>query len=611
MVVSSRVLALASFVLLIQAASAQSDRASWRERWEATAVRIPMRDGVKLHTVFFVPKDKEGPFPILMERTPYGAGTAGEPPNWTTPKLVEAGYVFAYQDVRGTGQSEGTFIDVRPILPAGRAGTDESTDTYDTIEYLVKNVPGNSGRVGLWGISYPGFYAGAGAVRGHPALKAVSPQAPVNDWFLGDDVHHRGAFFLQETFDFIQFFNVPRGAEPVSIDRRGVSAYDFFLRAGPLATYDEKFFMGEMPYWQELVENDTYNAYWKERALWRSFRDVSCAVLTVGGWFDKEDMWGALNLYKAAETQNPGIHNHLVMGPWSHGGWADRGGSSLSRLAFGSPTSNWYRDNVEFPFFERFLRGDEGVPAVPEATMFETGANVWRTFPQWPPKGRVPRSAFLHSKGGLAWMRPSGAGATAYVYDPAKPTPYLADFETNRRAPGDWLARDQRFLDARKDQATFRMAPFDKDLRVAGPIDAEMWITTTGTDADLVVQIIDEYPKGTPHRDARGEPMDGYQLMVRGEIIRAKFRDSWEKPSPIVPGKPTRVRLQLNDVLHTFQKGHRLVVRVQSAWFPIADRNPNAFVSRAQAKESDFVPATIRVLSGGDHASRVTFGELR
>lgn len=602
-------LVLAALVLSASAAP-QTPRPQWQDQWDAFETMVAMRDGKKLHTVYFVPKGKPGPFPILMERTPYGAGSANRPPQRTTPKLVEAGYILAFQDVRGTGSSEGDFIDVRPLLAKGKPGTDESTDTYDTVEWLVKNVQKNNGRVGLWGISYPGFYAGAGGVRSHPALKAISPQAPVNDWFLGDDVHHRGAFFLQETFDFMIFFNTPRGVQPPRIDRQGLSAYDFFLRAGALSNYDAKFLKGAIPYWQELMENDTYNQYWKDRALWRSFRDVGCAVLTVGGWFDKEDLWGALNLYKAGEKQNPRTPNYLVMGPWSHGQWAGRGGASLGDFAWGSPTGTWYQENVEFPFFERYLRGDDKVKAPAEATVFETGANEWRTFSAWPPKEAKTTSLYLDRGRTISWTKPAAAGRETYVNDPSRPTPYLADYQTSRRAPGDWLAKNQAFLEARTDTVTFRSQPLAADTRIAGPIFADMWITTTGTDCDLVVQLIDEFPSDTDAKKPNGESMAGVQMMVRGEIMRAKFRNSWEKPEPLPINTPVRVRFELNDALHTFKKGHRIAVRVMSNWFPIADRNPNTFVSRTKATDADFKSATISILTGNIQPSRIEFGAL-
>ncbi|MFZ4508488.1 MAG: CocE/NonD family hydrolase [Fimbriimonas sp.] len=586
--------------------------ASWRDSYDAKDVMISMRDGTKLYTVYFIPKGKTGPFPILMERTPYGAGNPNSAPRRTTPKInASRGYILAFQDVRGKGKSEGDFENVRPTLKKGAPGCDESTDTYDTVEYLIKNLPSNSGRVGLWGISYPGFYAGAGAIRNHPALKAVSPQAPVNDWFLGDDVHHRGALFLQESFDFSLGFDVPRGKPGISVDREGLAAYDFYLKAGALSNFESKFLQGRLPYWTELMENETYNEYWKSRALWRSFKDVNCAVLTVGGWFDKEDMWGALNLYGASERQNKKSANFLVMGPWSHGQWSSGNAASLGDLAWGDRTGQWYQENVEFPFFERYLRGDDSVASVAEATMFETGVNKWQRFEEWPPKGMQNWNVYLGAGKTLSTAKPTTEGSDSYVADPAKPTPYVADYTTSRRTPGDWLIHDQTFATTRSDVLTYQGITFDKDVRVAGPIDADFWITTTGTDMDLVVKVIDQYPSDSPEVSPTGKSLANYQLMVRGEILRGKFRNSWEKPEPFVPGKPTRVRLQLNDVLHTFRKGHKLVVQVQSYWFPVADRNPNQFLSIAKAKDRDFIKATIGVLYGPKTPSTIRFGTLK
>lgn len=607
----SKALVLLVMMLAGVASPQPEQRGQWRERWDATEFSIPMRDGVELYTVVYTPKGKPGPFPILMERTPYGAGSTERAPRRATPAITEAGYILAFQDVRGQGKSQGEFVNVRPTLKDGQSGIDESTDTWDSIEFLLKNVPGHNGAVGLWGISYPGFYAGAGAIRTHPALKAVSPQAPVNDWFLGDDVHHNGAFFLQETFDFMLFFDLPKGAEPIRLDREGKSAYQFFLDAGALSNYDPKLLQGRIPYWQELLANSTYNDYWKDRALWRAFHKVECAVLTVGGWFDKEDMWGALNLYKASERQNPGIPNYLVMGPWTHGGWAGPDGGKLGRLQFGSAVSGWYQANVELPFFERYLKGKTEVAPPAEATVFETGANQWRRFPAWPPAGLQQRALHLAANRSLAWAKPSSPSESSYLYDPARPTPYVADWERSRRAPGDWLARDQRFLQDRDDTVTYALPPLPSDLRVAGPVEADLWVSTTGTDCDLVVQLIDEYPAGTTDLDPEGQSMAGYQLMVRGEIMRAKFRDSFETPVAMKPGEPTRVRFKLNDVLHTFRKGHRILVRVQSAWFPVADRNPNTFIDIPRATDADFRAARISLHEGEDRASALRFGVLR
>lgn len=595
--------------LAVVSMAQEQQRRKWQDNWDATEVMIPMRDGTKLHTVYYVPKGKTGPFPILLERTPYGSGNAKNPPQRATKPIVDAGYILAWQDVRGTGDSEGKFVNVRPILAKGSKEIDETTDTYDTVDYLVKSVPNNSKRVGLWGISYPGFYAGAAGIRNHPAVKAISPQAPVNDWFMGDDVGHRGAFYVQETFDFLQFFDAPPGAK-LTIDRKGITAYDFYLKAGAIANYNDKFLHNEVPYWNELVEHDTYDQYWKERALWRQFKDVNCPVLTVGGLFDKEDQWGAINLFQAGERNQKGKDNFLVLGPWSHGQWADFGAAALGDLRFGTQTSQYYQEKIEFPFFEKYLRGNDAIPTPSKATVFETGANRWQTFSQWPPK-TTKQSLFLADANSLSWSKPGKDGTVDYTYDPAKPTPYLSDFATSRNAPGDWLARNQAFLNARSDTALFTMPALTEDLRIAGPIKADMWIKTTGTDADLVVQVLDVYPSDTPDLNRKGDSMAGYQIMVRGEIMRSKFRNSWEKPEPIKPGEPTHVVFDLNDVLHTFKKGHQIAIRVQSAWFPIADRNPNTFVSRAKAVDADFKPATITVMTGAGHASHVDVGVFK
>jgi uncharacterized protein len=604
---------MGAFLALAALATGQTapPRPNWRDQYDAMEYMIPMRDGVKLATVVFVPKDRPGPFPILMERTPYGAGRMETGPRRNPRGYFESGYIMAFQDVRGRNRSEGDFENVRPTLKPGQKGIDEASDTYDTVEFLVNSVPKNSKRVGLWGISYPGFYAGAGAIRTHPSLVAVSPQAPVNDWFLGDDVHHNGAFFLQETFDFALGFDVPRGQPRINVDRGGKAAYDFYLAAGALSNYDPKFLQGKMPYWQELMSNTTYNDYWKDRALWRAFKGVKCAVLTVGGWFDKEDMWGALNLYKASEKQNRGIPNFLVMGPWSHGQWAGGDGSSLSRMAWGTKTAQWYQENLELPFFDRFLKGDTSVKPPAEATMFETGTNEFRTFEQWPPKGLKSKSIYLGPSNSLSFEKPKAFGLDTYVADPAKPNPYVEDYQSSIRAPGDWLARDQKFGSNWTGQVTYALPPLANDWRVAGPVEVDLWVTTTGTDGDFVVKVLDEFPADTDAKLSTGESAAGYQLMVRSDIMRGKFRNSFEKPEPFVPGKPTRVKFMLNDVLHTFKKGHRILVRVQSYWFPIADRNPNVFMEIPQAKDSDFRSANVAILHGGKTASSIRFGELK
>lgn len=597
-----------TFALGISFAHAQ--QTSVRDQYTPYEYNIPMRDGTKLYTIAWVPKGATAKSPMIMERTCYGAGSAQGSPRVRNKWMGDAKYIFVYQDVRGKGKSEGDFVNVRPLAKPGEK-IDESTDTWDTCEFLVKNVPNNNGNIGLWGISYPGFYAGIGGIHTHPALKAISPQAPVSDWFIGDDCHHNGALFLQESFDFSSGFDVPRGGQRPIINREGKSAYQFYLDAGPLANLDKNYYKGLIPYWNELISHDTYDAYWKERSLPRHFKDVKCAVLTVGGFFDKEDMWGALNLYQAGEKNNK-TPNFIVMGPWLHGGFT-RPGDTLGEVKFGSATGDFYREKIEFPFFEKYLN-NKNVPAPAEANIFETGANQWHQFPVWPPKNLKPLDVYLYhtDKGEIYPFRTTTKQEMSYVNDPANPTPYLADFEKSQRAPGDWLIYDQRYFETRKDVLTYRSAPVRDDIQIVGKIDANMFIKTTGTDCDLVVKVIDEYPGDSQETSATDstKKMGGFQMLVRGDIFRCKFRDSFENPKPMVPGQPTKVKFSLNETMHTFKKGHRIVIQVQSNWFPIADRNPNKFCKIQEATAADFQKATISVLEGEGQASFIRFYEL-
>ena len=567
------------------------------EGYEKLTFRIPMRDGVKLYTAVYVPKDQTG-FPILMERTPYSSEPYGEK---EIPDLdavyVKNGFAFASQDVRGQYMSEGKFMNVRP-----GAKVDESTDTYDTIEYLVNHVKGNNGRVGLRGISYPGFYAAVGALSRHPALKAVSPQAPCIDWFRGDDVHHNGAFFLQDNFGFSAWFDSPRkGLEKthagLEIPPATKGAYDFYLDAGTAEGLEKKYLKGRLPYWKEVISHPNYDAYWKERALNNRMTDVKCAVLNVGGWYDAEDMWGALNLYSSIERQNPGIENTIVMGPWSHGQWYGEA-KSLGGMEWGMDTGAWYRDHVEVPFFVRTLKGG-GSAKPPEATMFETGANKWRTFDVWPPK--TSSEAMYLAKGGLLSSAVPAHLVDSYVNDPNNPTPYLADPKRNER-PGDLLTQDETWASKRADVLTYIGPPLEKAKTLAGPVEADLWVRITGEDADFVVKLLDIAPAGEPHA--------GEMRMVRADIMRGRFRNSLETPEPFRPGQPEEIKFKMNDVLHTFKPGHRMAVQVQSSWFPLVDRNPNTFVDIATAKPSDFKKTSVYVMLGGDRPSAIRFGVL-
>ena len=579
--------------------------------------RVAMRDGVRLYTSVYVPKGKPGLHPILLERTPYSAGPYGTNARSDfdgSLKFQQAGYIFAYQDVRGRYMSEGQWENVRPPLKPGESGTDESTDTWDTVDFLVKHVPENNGRVGLWGISYPGFYAAIGAVHTHPALKAISPQAPCSDWWIGDDVHHYGAFFLQDNFDFSAWFDVPRsGLETdhrgIDVDRDDLSAYDFYLNAGTSEGLNQLYAKGRIPYWEELEDHPNYDDYWKARSLPSNFKDVHCAVLTVGGWFDAEDMWGALHVFQAGETNNQVKENYLVMGPWYHGMWADGTGRVFNDLDFDADTSADFRDNIEFPFFDRYLRGG-GEDAPAKATVFETGRNEWHRFAQWPPANLRPFPLYLDSNQLLVTEPPSTQGDDSYVSDPARPTPYLPEFAVSRERPTSYMVADQRFAESRSDVISYRGPVLDEDLQVAGPIDVDLWVRTTGTDGDFVVKVIDAWPKDSTAVSPKGVSMAGYEQLLRGDVFRGRFRNSFEHPEPFVPGQPARIHFKMNDVYHTFLKGHRIFVQVQSSWFPLVDRNPNQFVDTYRATPDQFVSATVTILHGPEQQSKITFGKL-
>ena len=633
-------LLLCAFVLLTpDAARGQSPR-SERERWvidstyfvtayRKVEVMIPMRDGIRLHTVLYVPRDAsaERPYPILLTRTPYSCRPYGAAYSalWAAPsrmKLVREGFILATQDVRGRWASEGEFTDVRPQVPGtdkkNQKEIDESTDTYDTVDWLVKNVAGNNGAVGIHGVSYPGFYTTVAGLSGHPALKAISPQAPVTDWFIGDDVHHGGAFFWMDFYDFLPWFlrDDPRYSGPPQADPLdGVTDnYDFFLhQVQTPRRANEAFFRDSIPFWKEILAHPNYDAFWQARNPMPHAREVKPAVLTVGGWFDAEDLWGALHTYGRFEAQNPGINNKLVMGPWCHGCWWSNA-EGLGDIAFGQRTGDYYIDSLFLPFMNRHLKGKGSDGGIAEATIFETGANRWRKFAQWPPR-HEPQSLYLHPGRLLSSRVPSGAGTLDYVSDPASPVPYQGRVHTQRTR--DYMLDDQRFASRRPDVLTFESEVLSEDLTLAGPVVAELLASMSGTDADFVVKLIDEFPTETPPAQFKPSPstppqvMGGYQMLVRGEVLRGRFRNSWEKPEAFKPNQPTRVRVTLPDVCHTFKKGHRVVVQVQSSWFPLVDRNPQQFIDIYQAQPSDYRRATIRIHYGGAAGSRVVLPVLR
>ena len=591
-----------------------------RDHYVKNEYRIPMRDGARLFTAVYTPRDTSRPYPVLMTRTPYSVGPYGADkyrgslgPNRL---FAKEGYIFVYQDVRGCFMSEGTFTDMRPHIErkAGKE-VDESTDTHDTIAWLMAHVPGHNGKVGQWGISYPGFYASAGMIDAHPALQAVSPQAPIADWFF-DDFHHHGALFLPHAFNFLASFGQPRPEpttrSPNRFEHGTPDGYQFFLELGPLKNANERYFKDRVVFWNRLVEHPNYDAFWQARNLLPHLKKVAPAVMTVGGWFDAEDLYGTLNTYKAIERQNPGIFNVLVMGPWRHGGWARQGGEKLGNIHFGSRTSAFYQEHIKLPFFEHFLKG-QGDPCLPEACVFETGSNHWRRFDQWPPQRLRMRGLYFHEGGRLTFEPPAATGEAAdeYVSDPSRPVPFTEAIATGMT--GEYMTDDQRFAARRPDVLTYQTDVLKEDLVLAGPLRADLWVATSGTDADWVVKLIDVFPNDA--KDFPGMPpgrhLGGYQMMVRSEIIRGRFRQSYEHPEPFTPNEPTRIRLELQDVLHNFQKGHRLMIQVQSTWFPLADRNPQKYVSNIfLADEKDFIKATQRVLRSRGHATHLEVGVL-
>jgi uncharacterized protein len=596
-----------------------------RESYTKYEYRVPMRDGAKLFTVAYVPKDPAHSYPMLLTRTPYSVGWYGADvyPNdknarslrrfAPSTQIIKEGYIIVHQDVRGRMMSEGTFVDIRPHAPS-KGDIDESTDAYDTIDWLVKNVPNNTGKVGVWGISYPGFYAAQSAVDAHPALKAVSPQAPVTEWFLGDDFHHNGVLFLGEAFDFYSSFGKPRPEPTKKSDsaslHEGQDAYDFFLSMGPLANANATFLKDKIPFWNDLMAHPTRDDFWKARDPRPFYRDSKPAIMTVGGWLDKEDLFGALETYRSFEKQGPKNENVLVMGPWRHGGWARNDGERHGDIAFGQKTSAFYREHIELPFFQRHLK-DKKAPAAPEAWIFESGTNEWRTFPVWPPPAAKPTQLFFQANGKLAATAPVEGGEDAYVSDPMKPVPY-------RAKPGDgidaeYMSDDQRFAARRPDVVVYSTGDLDGDVTLAGPIEASLWVATTGTDADFVVKLIDVWPADAPEPEPNPTSiqMGGYQQLIRAEIMRAKFRTSFERPEPLKPNEPTHVGFKLPDVSHTFRPGHRIMVQVQSSWFPLAERNPQSFVDTAKATEADFKTATHRIFRSNDKPSSIKVPLLR
>lgn len=600
------------------------DSAWVKEHYYKIEKYIPMSDGVKLFTSIYMPKDTVQQHPILLTRTPYSCAPYGETNfnaglwNRYWRYYTRENYIIVTQDVRGRWMSEGEFVDIRPFNPNKKGNeTDEASDTYDAIDWMVKNLPHNNEHVGVSGISYPGFYATMAALSGHPALKAVSPQAPVTDWFQGDDFHHNGVFMVMDGFSFYAGgFGYPRPKPttvgPVSTLKIPTNDnYSTYLDIGSLSNF-KKLAGDSLKFFNELFEHPNYDAWWTARNPRNFVHDIKPAMLVVGGLFDAEDCFGAWNLYKAIEKKNPADHfNKIVMGPWYHGQWASVDGTHLGNIRFGANTSFWYQNNIEIPFFNYYLKGEGSIADLSEATIFFTGENQWHHYTQWPPAGKQDKPIYFQPNGKLAWEKPAAnGGSSEYISDPAHPVPYTEDVHYFRTR--EYMTDDQRFASRRTDVLSFQTDTLENDVTLGGTVVADLLTAISATDADFVVKLIDVYPddfkypgaEPQPRRGTGGDyPMGGYQQLVRDEIMRGRFRNSFAKPEAFKPNKTERVKFELPDVAHTFLKGHKIMIQVQSSWFPIADRNPQKFIDIYKATDADFQKATIKILHDANNSS--------
>ncbi len=598
----------------------RAHQAYLRGAYEKAEYMVPMRDGVELYTIVYSPMDRSPAHPILLFRTPYSIGpyeaSQYRVPLGPSAAFDSAGYIFAFQDVRGQFRSEGRFEVIRPLAsrPRGPTDTDESTDNYDTIEWLLANVENHSGRVGQWGISYPGWQTVMGMIDRHPALVASSPQASPSDMFVGDDWHHNGAFRIMYAFSWLSG-NARQRDGPTEM--RGepfeygtASGYDFFLDAGSASNIDDLYFHGAVPAWNDFVSHPTYDEYWQRQNALRFLDGIETATLNVAGWFDTEDFYGPMSIYRTIENQNPGIENTLVVGPWLHGGWARMDGDFLGCIEFETKTSLHFQREIQFPFFEHHLK-DEGGWNATEANVFLTGSNEWRSYDRWPPRGLESASLYLGPGGTLSFDAPRGSenASDTYVSDPDRPVPFSAE---DRTTLGHlWKVEDQRFASARSDVLVYQSEPLAEDLTIAGPILAEMFVSTTGTDSDWIVKLIDVYPGDAPPSESCDVPMAGFQMHLAGEIMRGRFRNSFEHPEPMVPGQRTKIEIDLRDRFHTFKAGHRIMVHVQSSWFPAYDRNTQTYVDTYQASPEDYQVATQTVYRSAEFPSRLVLGLLQ
>jgi putative CocE/NonD family hydrolase len=597
--------------------AAQQTAHDYTATFDKTEVMIPTRDGVRLHTEIYTPKNATEPLPILFERTPYGISSANGGYSSMLSRYAEMmpdAYIFVFQDIRGRYASEGKFVMLRPIHdPADTKGVDESTDTYDTIDWLIKNVPHNNGRVGLDGISYDGFLVTMGMINPHPALRAVSEQACMGDTFLGDDFFHNGAFRLSYAFEYAALLETSHENYSFAFDR--FDLYDWYLRLGPLSNANAKYFHGSIPSWNDFIAHSNYDDFWKHHAVAYGLKEPTVPNLNVAGWWDQEDFYGPTALYERLEKSDKNNRNYLVAGPWNHGGWGRGNGDTLGEIPFGSDTALYFRQRIEAPWFAFWLK-DKGKLPLKEALLFQTGSDTWTAFDSWPPREAQRRTLYFREDGNLSFDAPQATAAEtfdSYISDPAHPVPNRnrpVDMTYPEDHPGSWftwLVQDQRFVDQRPDVLTWQTDTLTEDVTVAGKIAAKLFASTTGSDSDWIVKLIDVYPE----KVSTDWKLSGYELMIADEIFRGRFRNSFEKPEPITPNEVTPFTIDLHTANHVFKKGHRIMVQVQSTWFPLYDRNPQKFVPNIfEAKDSDYQKATQRIYRSKRFPSSVEISVL-
>ncbi len=602
----------------------QSQQTYVKDNYDKKEYKIEMRDGVKLFTAVYTPKDKSKPYPILLTRTPYSCFPYGEDKYsgflGASKEFAEEGFIFVIQDVRGRYMSEGEFDNMRPYNPnkKNKNDIDESSDTYDTIEWLINNIDNNNKKVGMWGNSYPGFYTIMGVIDAHPNLVCASPQAPISDWFVGDDMHHNGAFSVLMSFNFFKQFGKPRPEPlikyPPAAEYPSPDAYNFFLAHTPIKKINEEILKNEIPFWDTMMAHGTYDNYWKLRSNLQYMKNIKPALLLVGGWYDAEDMYGPLHIYKAIEQNNKSNNTRIVMGPWTHGSWIWAKGDSLGDFSFGSKTADYYRTQILLPFYKYYLKG-EGDLKLNDSYVFDTGKNEWSNYDVWPPKNVSEVKYFFQQDEKLNQQNPNAENSfSEYICDPFNPVPYTAKFQDSKAFYNPvHLIEDQRYASTRPDVLTFETDVLSSDLTIAGPIIADLFVSTTGTDADFVVKVIDVYPddENDPDPNPAKVEMGGYERLVRTEIMRGKFRNSYENQEPFEPNKVTEVKINLNDAFHTFKTGHKIMIQVSSSYFPFFDVNPNTFCDIYNADKDKFVKANIKIYHSKDFSSNVVFKFLK